>query len=74
MPRDYGQMAKWLKAASRILISDLTDNSARSNPHAALGRVIGFLDPDTCRQAIVKYHQGTVNRPTGKLVRLNFKS
>ena len=57
-----------------VLITDLADNSGRSNPHAALGRVIGFLDPDTRSQAIVKYHQGTVNRPTGKLVRLVKKS
>ena len=32
------------------------------------------MDPDTPSPAIVKYHQGTVNRPTGKLVRLVKKS
>ena len=53
-----------------VLIVDLADNSGRSNPNTALGCVEGFLDPDTRSQVIVKYHQGTVNRPTGKLVRL----
>ena len=48
-----------------VLITDLADNSGRSNPHAALGRV----DPDTRSQALLRYHQGTVNRPTGRLVR-----
>ena len=57
-----------------VLITDLADNSGRSNPHAALGRVISFLDPDTRSQAILRYHQGTVNRPTGRLVRLVKKS
>ena len=57
-----------------VLIVDLADNSGRSNPHAAPGRVGGFLDPDTQSQAIVKYHQRTVNRPTGRLVRLIKKS
>ena len=28
-----------------VLLTDLADNSGRSNPHAALGRVIGFMDP-----------------------------
>ena len=61
-----GQMAKTREIHLKdvVLITDLTDNSGRSNPHAALGRVIGFLDPDTRSQAIVKYHQGTVTRPT----------
>ena len=63
-----------LKIEDVVLISDLADNSGRSNPHAALGQVIGFLDPDTRSQAIVKYHQGTVKKPTGKLVRLIKKS
>ena len=63
-----------LQLEDMVLITDLADNSGRSNPHAVLGRVIGFLDPDTRSQAIVKYHQGTVNRPTGKLVRLIKKS
>ena len=53
-----------------VLIVDLADNSGRSNPNTALGCVEGFLDPDTRSQVIVKYHQGTVNRPTGKLVTL----
>ena len=42
-----------------VLLTDLADNSGRSNPHAALGRVIGFKDPDTQSQAVVKYLQGT---------------
>ena len=74
--RSNGQMAKTsqLEIQDVVLISDVADNSGRSNPHAALERVIGFLHPDTRSEAIVKYHQGTVNRPTGKLVRLIKKS
>ena len=30
-----------------VLITDLAENSWGSNPHAALGHVIGFMDPDT---------------------------
>ena len=39
-----------------VLLTDLADNSGRSNPHATLGRIIGFMDPDTRTQVIVKYH------------------
>ena len=53
-----------------VLIVDLAYNSGRSSPHAALGRIVEFMDPDTLSQTIVKYHQVTVSRPTGNLVRL----
>ena len=62
---------KWTSREPEV---NFADNSGRSNPHAALGRVIDFMDPDTRSQAILKYHQGTVNRPTGRLVRLVKKS
>ena len=57
-----------------VWITDFADNSGKSNPKAAQGCEVGFLDLDTRSQAIVKYHQRTVNRPTEKLVRLVKKS
>ena len=52
-----------------VLITDLSSNSGHSSPHAALGRIISFLD-DANSQAVVKYHGGQVDRPVGKLVRI----
>ena len=40
-----------------VLITDLASNSTRGI-HLALGRIIGFLDPDKKSQAIVKYSNG----------------
>ena len=50
-----------------VLITDLASNSGLSSPHAALGRIISFLD-DANSQAVVKYHGGQVDRLIGKLV------
>jgi hypothetical protein len=52
-----------------VLITDLSNNTTRSI-HPALGRISGFLDPDTRSQAIVKYSTGQVDRPISKLVRI----
>jgi hypothetical protein len=52
-----------------VLITDLSNNTTRSI-HPALGRITGFLDPDTRSQAIVKYSTGQVDRPISKLVRI----
>ena len=52
-----------------MLIVDLASNSSRSSPHAALGRIISFLD-DAHSQAVVKYHAGQVDRHVSKLVRI----
>ena len=40
---------------SELQIDDISSNSGRSSPHAALGRIISFLD-DAKGQAVVKYH------------------
>ena len=50
-----------------VLITDLSSNSTRSI-HPGLGRITGFLDPDSKSQAIVKYSNGKVDRPISKLV------
>ena len=50
-----------------VLVTDLASTSTRGI-HPALGRIIGFLDPERRSQAIVKYSQGQVNRPISKLV------
>ena len=50
-----------------VLITDLSNNTTRSI-HPALGRITGFLDPDSKSQAIVKYSNGRVDRPISKLV------
>ena len=50
-----------------VLITDLSNNSTRGI-HPALGRITGFLDPDSQSQAIVKYSNGKVDRPISKLV------
>ena len=50
-----------------VLITDLSSNSTRSI-HPALGRITGFLDPDSKSQAIVQYSNGKVDRPISKLV------
>ena len=52
-----------------VLVTDLASTSTRGI-HPALGRIIGFLDPERKSQAIVKYSQGQVNRPISKLVRI----
>ena len=51
-----------------VMITDLASNSSRGI-HPALGRIVGFLDPDRKSQAIVKYSNGKVDRPVSKLVR-----
>ena len=56
-----------LEIGDVVLITDLSSNSTRS-VHPALGRITGFLDPDSKSQAIVKYSNGTVDRPISKLV------
>ena len=43
-----------------VLITDLSSNSTRSI-HPALGRITGFLDPDSKSQAIVQYSNGKVD-------------
>ena len=53
---------------------DLANTSTRGI-HPALGRIIGFLDPETKSQAIVQYStqtnpKSTVNRPISKLVHI----
>ena len=53
-----------------VLITDLSSNSGRSNPHPALGRIEKFLDPASRSQAVVKYHSGKVDRPVSRLVRV----
>ena len=53
-----------------VMITDLASNSGRTSPHAALGRIQGFLDPESRSQAIVRYHSGTVDRPVSRLVRV----
>lgn len=52
-----------------VLVTDLASSSTRGI-HPALGRIIGFLDPERKSQAIVKYSQGKLNRPISKLVRI----
>ena len=57
-----------------VLVKDLTNTITRGI-HPALGRIIGFLAPETKSQAIVKYsqqtnQQSTINRPISKLVRI----
>jgi hypothetical protein len=56
-----------LEIGDVVLITDLSSNSTRS-VHPALGRITGFLDPDSKSQAIVKYSNGKVERPVSKLV------
>ena len=52
-----------------VMITDLASNSSRGI-HPALGRIVGFLDPDRKSQAIVKYSNGKVDGPVSKLVRV----
>ena len=52
-----------------VLVTDLASNAGRSNPHPALGRITGFMDKDH-GQAIIKYSNGTVNRPIANIVRI----
>ena len=56
-----------LEIGDVVLITDLSSNSTRS-VHPALGRITGFLDPDSKSQAIVQYSNGKVDRPVSKLV------
>ena len=59
-----------LQVNDKVLITDLSSNSGRSNPHPALGRIEKFLDPASRSQAVVKYHSGKVDRPVSRLVRV----
>ena len=52
-----------------VLITDLASNSIRGI-HPALGRIIGFLDPDKKSQAFVKYSNRQVDRPISRLVHI----
>ena len=63
-----------LKLNDVVLVTDLANTSTR-RIHPALGRITGFLDPETKSQAIVQYStqtnpKSTVNRPISKLVRI----
>ena len=63
-----------LKLNYVVLVTDLANTSIRGI-HPALGRITGFLDPETKSQAIVQYStqitpKSTVNRPISKLVRI----
>ena len=59
-----------LQVNDKVLITDLSSNSGRSNPHPALGRIEKFLDLASRSQAVVKYHSGKVDRPVSRLVRV----
>ena len=52
-----------------VLITDLASNSSRGI-HPALGRIVGFLDPDRKSQAIVKFSNGKIARPVSRIVRV----
>ena len=63
-----------LKLNDVVLVTDLANTSTRGI-HPALGRITGFLDPETKSQAIVQYitqtnSKSTVNQPISKLVRI----
>ena len=63
-----------LKLNDVVLITDLANTSTRGI-HPALGRIIGFLDPETTSQAIVQYstqtnQKSTVKQPISKLVHI----
>ena len=58
-----------LQEGDVVLVTDLASNSGRSSPHPAIGKIISFLDSKNS-QAVVRYHNGTVDRPIGKLVRI----
>ena len=52
-----------------VLITDLASNSSRGI-HPALGRIVGFLDPDRKSHAIVNYSNGKADIPVSRLVRV----
>ena len=65
--QQHGYTLLALELNDVVLITDLASNNTRGI-HPALGRIIGFLDPDKKSQAIVKYSNGQIDRLISTLV------